>query len=101
MLVIEAGETVRLKFKAHTPGGKVIRPPASAVVTLEGTRGDLALLGDAAWDGYHWELLADTSSWPPGVYQACAQVSGPDGAGQAKAVIQVLAPAEARMDPSS
>jgi hypothetical protein len=93
MLSIQAGEAVRLRFRAATPAGQVIRPPAAVTLTVSrnGVAGD-PVHALAEWDGREWIAVMDTADWPPGSYTVTAEVSGPDGRGIAQAEVDVTAP---------
>lgn len=94
MLTVAAGETVRLRFRAQTPDGSVVRPPAATAVTVLKDHvvvGYTALNGAPEWDGRQWAVSVDTRTWPPGDYEVRARVTGSQGTGEGSAEIRVKA----------
>lgn len=92
MLKIIGGETVKLRFRAQTPGGTVIRPPAVATVTVR-CDGELVALPDSAaidWDGREWVACMSTEGWKlGGTYFVLAEVSSPEGRGLASVLLEI------------
>ena len=95
------GETLTLRFRAQTPGGKVVRPPASVTVTVSGegsgpvtlasasiSQAELASSG-VSFDGRQWSASWDTGGWARGTYQVTVTVEGADGKGIARAEVEV------------
>lgn len=85
------GVTLEVRFRAATPRGEVIRPPASTKVVvsrLDGTQCHWEP-PEPAWDGRQWVLAVDTAGWALGDYQILAEVSGEQGTGHARTVIEL------------
>lgn len=97
MLRIRPGEGVRLRFRASAVSGKVVRPEHAQVVRAAVRGPDGRVVAPALpcrWDGQQWTVLVDTAGWPPGLYEAVAEVaSGQDGRGLGSALIEVGRPA--------
>jgi hypothetical protein len=95
-LSVQAGESVRLRFRGELAGGRVARPPGSRVrlrvYVPGGTR--LLDLAECEWDGREWSAVLDTSHWGPGTYTAQAVVSGDTGSGAEWAEIEVTPPGD-------